>query len=116
MRIAIPSLFSKKSLLILTGLSGGAIVGSFLLALLNFGKLSYPLVLHFDNFNGVDVIGDTADFWGIWLGGIAYITLNFLLGEAMFKKERILSYVFLSINLLLALILFVITATIISVN
>ncbi len=116
MQIAVPSIFTRKPLLILSGLSGIAILGSLILAFSKLGGLSYPLVLHFDSFQGVDFLGDTTDFWGIWLGGFACIVLNFFLGEVMFKKERILSYVFLSANLLLSLLLFVITAVIINAN
>lgn len=116
MQVVIPSIFRKKPLLVLSGLSGIAILGSLILAFLKLKGLSYPLVLHFDIFRGVDFLGDTTDFWGIWLGGFACIILNFFLGEVMFKKERVLSYVFLAINLLLALLLFIITAIVIGAN
>lgn len=116
MRIAIPLIFTRKLLLILSGLSGVAVLGSLTLAFLKLGGLPYPLVLHFDSFHGVDFLGDTTDFWGIWLGGFACIVLNFFLGEVMFTKERVLSYVFLSVNLLLSILLFVITTVIIAAN
>ncbi len=114
--MVIPSIFTRKPLLILSSLSGIAVLGSLILAFLKLGGLSYPLVLHFDNFQGVDFLGNTTDFWGIWFGGFAFIVLNFFLGEVMFKKERVLSYVFLSVNLLLSLLLFIITAVIIAAN
>ncbi len=116
MHAAIPSIFKQKPLIILSGLSGVAIFGSLILAFSKLGGLSYPLVLHFDNFQGVDFLGGTTDFWSIWLGGFACVILNFVLSETLFEKERVLSYVFLVANLLISLLLFVITAVTIAAN
>ncbi len=116
MRFAIPSIFTQKPLLILSGISGVIIVANLIFLFAKLGGLSYPLVLHFDSFHGVDFLGDISDFWGFWLGGIALIILNFFIGEALFRKERALSYVFIAANALLSILLLVISAVIVATN
>ncbi len=116
MRPTIPEILKQKPLLILSGITGGIIAINLVFLFTKLGGLSYPLVLHFDSFHGVDFLGDVSDFWGIWLGGAVLITLNFFLGGALFRKERVLSYVFFATNVLLATLLFVITAIIIATN
>ncbi len=116
MRPAIPQIFTEKPLLILSGITGGILLVNLIFLMTKLNGLSYPLVLHFDSFHGVDFLGTISDFWGIWLGGIVLITLNFFLGGAFFKKERVLSYIVIATNVLLATLLFVITAVIIATN
>lgn len=78
--------------------------------------MSQPIILHFDNFKGVDAFGDKIDVWGIWLMGLAMILINLVLGELFFYKERVVSYLLVSVNILISILILIISAVIINVN
>ena len=110
------NILNQKILRIFLILSGAILLFSLILIYLNIGRLSQPIILHFDNFKGVDAFGDKIDVWGLWLVGLAMILINLALGELFFYKERVLSYLLVGINILFSILLLVIVAVIINVN
>lgn len=110
------NIFKQKVLLILMGLTGLLFGGSLILALFRLNGLSYPIILHFDPFRGVDFLGNINDFWTIWGSGLLLVVLNTWLSETLFRRERFLSYLFLSANALIALLILIITGVVIGAN
>jgi len=110
------NIFKQKVLLALMGLTGVLFGGSLILALFRLGGLSYPIILHFDPFRGVDFLGNLTDFWTIWASGLVLTAINTWLGETLFERERFLSYLFISANVLIALLILIISGVVIGAN
>ncbi len=98
------------------GLAAALFLASFLLSIFKLNNLSYPIILHFDIFRGVDFIGDITDFWSIWASGFFIAVINVWLGETLFHRERFLAYFFLSADVLIALLVLIITGVVIGAN
>jgi hypothetical protein len=109
-------IFRRKILLILLGITGALFGASLVLALFRLNGLSYPVILHFDPFRGVDFLGNIADFWLVWGGGVIFVALNTWLAETIFERERFISYFFVSVNVLIALLILIITGVVIGAN
>jgi hypothetical protein len=89
---------------------------SLALGLIKVSGLGYPVIIHFDQFRGVDFIGTASDFWGIWLGSFIMLSLNTSLSIVFFRRERFLTYLFLSADVLLALFMLIFTAVVVATN
>jgi len=74
------------------------------------------LIIHFDAFRGADFFGDITDVWWISALAVGMMALNAALAVAFFHRERIISYLLVGTNTLLALLLFIALSTILSVN
>ncbi len=92
------------------------LVVSFVLTYFKVDALSYPLILHFNPYQGVDLMGVKADVWGIVAMGFLVVVINTVLARTLFYRERIITYIFLATNVLLALLAFIGIAHIISLN
>jgi len=99
--------------LVITGLIlalGGVIIVG------NAGNLPQQLILHFDSFHGIDMFGEYADLWLVWITGFMFAVLNAVLAEEFFYKNRVLTYIFLSVNVIIALLTLIVVSTVISVS
>lgn len=96
--------------------SGGFFFLSLIFIYFNLRKLGSPIILHFDQFNGIDKFGEKSDLLGIWFTGLGMALINTLLGEAFFHRERFISYILIAVNILIAILVFLISAVIINVN
>ncbi|MEK7086863.1 MAG: hypothetical protein AAB935_01245 [Patescibacteria group bacterium] len=110
------NIWREKILKIFSILSFGLLVFAILLIYFNLRRFSPPLILHFDEFRGVDFFGEKIEFFGIWFVGFAAVTINTALSEVFFHRERVLSYLFLGVNVLLSLLILIISAVVITVN
>jgi hypothetical protein len=110
------NIFKQKILVIFLAVTAVLLLAGLALVYFNVDSLSTRLVLHFDAFKGVDLFGENADLWRLWGTGVLVTLLNAILGEAFFKKERMLTYIFLGVNILISLLLLLAISTIISVN
>jgi len=61
-------------------------------------------------------MGEKTELWFIWSEVFLFITLNAFLAYYLYFRERIFTYIFLIVNVLLSIFLFISLATIISVN
>lgn len=111
-----PELFRSRTLITLTVLSIVLLITSIGAVFLNLEALPSKLIIHFDQFRGVDFFGDITDVW--WLVGlvVGMVALNLVLATGFFYRERIASYFLAATNVLLSLLLLVAIATILSVN
>lgn len=91
-------------------------MGSALLIAFHINTISPPVILHFDALQGIDMFGERIDIWGIWLITAVAVLANIFLARAFFHKERLVSYILISVTPLLSLLLLIAIGTIISVN
>lgn len=110
------NVLSEKTLRIVCILIASILFGSFLFMVFSSDTLTAPVILKFDGTRGITMFGEEANVWGIWLLGFCIIALNTILSEFFFFRERMLSYVFLGTNILIAILLFIIISVITAVN
>lgn len=108
--------WKEKPLRVLFGLGCGLFLVSFVFIAIRIGSLTTPVILHFDHFNGIDLFGDRSSVWGVWLLGGVIALVNLAFTEFFYYRSRILSYVFLSVNFFISILLLVALAAIVSVN
>ncbi len=79
-------------------------------------RLAEPIVLKFDNMRGITMFGESSGLFGIWLAGFCIAILNSAIGNYLFLRERGLAYLFLSVNILIGILIFVAIALVASIN
>lgn len=109
-------ILKEKVLTGFTAASAVLILASVALTAFNMSELGTPLILHFDAYSGADFFGSITDLWLIIGVVFLMIVANIVLAETFFRRERILSYLLVGTNFLLALLLLIVVAVIISVN
>jgi len=111
-------IFFKKNkvLAISAALTGFFFFLALVLAILNIGDFSPPLILHFDQYRGADLLGGLVDFWLIFAGALALIAGNFFLSRILWERERFLAYFLFLVNFLLGVILLVVIGVITNTN
>lgn len=109
-------LFKDKILLSLVLLSLALILAGILLIYLNIDSLSYPLILHFNEFQGVDLVGESDNLWGVGIMAGVIFLINLTLAAGLYLRERILSYILLSVNLLISILSLIGISNIILLN
>ncbi len=109
-------MFKRKSVLLLLGINALFLLVILALVLPKLGGFTYPTIIHFDRWNGVDFLGSQSDIVGILLTTFAFIVINLFLAFKLFKKDAFLSYFFLSINILISVFLLMFSATVIGNN
>jgi len=108
--------WKEKSLRMIFMLGGGIILVSFIFIAFRVGRLTTPVILHFDNFNGIDLFGDRSNVWGVWFLGFIIAFMNAGFAEFFYYRSRILSYVFLTTNFFVSILLLVAVSVIVAVN
>lgn len=78
--------------------------------------LSFPVVLRFNERQGILLFGERAKVFGVWFSFFALWIFNALLAEFLSKREKFLSYALLMLNCFISLILLVVVITVIFVN
>lgn len=109
-------ILTSKPLKILVCFTFSLLLISGIFLAFNGARLPSLIVLHFDAFHGIDRFGSYGDLWILWTIGTAIIFLNYLLAYELFNRERALSYFFIGINLLIALLEFIALVTILYIN
>lgn len=103
------------SLLSLASLAFAA--GGFFWAL---GALQYissgPLILHFNDIQGITSIGNFGGIILMGILGIAIVVVNFFIALALEARDRVLGKIVASVTLVMAILLFLAFAAIIKVN
>ena len=88
-----------------------AVVGYF-----KFGSMTEKIIVHFDIFKGIDILGNKADVRAIIIYGFIVSVINFFLADFLYERERFLSYIFSSATLFLSLLILTVISVIISKN
>jgi len=105
-----------KILLIFSGLSLIMLVAGLILVYVNIKGLSSPLIIHINALRGVDIMGGIGSLWNILLMGTLIFVINNALASVFFLRERILSYIILTINFIISLFILINVANIIMLN
>jgi len=99
---------------------GGMSLLILLLAIMIFyatlGSITTPLIIHFDSYRGIDIVGGRAEVYAILILGLILILINLFLAEFIYKRERFLSYIFAFASLLISTLILMAISVIISVN
>ena len=75
-----------------------------------------PLILHFDDIQGITAIGGLGRFDFIGVMGLAIVILNYLIALELDRRDAFLGKLASVVTLIFALLLFIGFAAIISVN
>lgn len=92
------------------------VIFAFGLIYFNFNNLSSPLIMHFDSLRGVDLFGNKADLVTLSFSIVLMLIINAILANVSFDRERVLSYLLVGVNVLVAILFLVASAVIVSVN
>jgi hypothetical protein len=81
-----------------------------------FINVGGPVIIHFDFFNGIDFVGGNGEVFGILAVDFVIVTINFLLAEFIYQRERFMSYLISFATLILSILFLVVIAVISSIN
>lgn len=109
--------FKKEKILVVSAaLTGFFFLLALALGVANFQGFEPPLILHFDQYRGADLLGGLAGFWLIFVGVLAIMSFNLFLAAILWEREKFLSYFLFLANLLLSIVLLMVIAVIINTN
>lgn len=109
-------IFDQKIFRISLGSSGIFFILIAGIIISHYTTLTTPIVLHFDALRGITLFGNPFDLWLSFFMFLFFIVFNTILAKAFFYRERILAYLLLGINPLLALLTLISIAFVISIN
>ena len=75
-----------------------------------------PLIVHFNNVDGITKIGTFVDIFWIVAVGVFIVGCNFAISFTLKKRDPFLAYLLAAVTLFLALLLFIGLAAIINAN
>ncbi len=104
---------SLMSLAALLFVMGGALWSRLAL---HITALSSPVILHYNDLEGITAVGTPANFVFIAAFGIAAVIMNFVIALELEERSRFLGKCAAAVTLVLAILLFIGFAAIISVN
>lgn len=110
------NIIKDKTLLTVFGLSFVILIFTLILALIMFGDITGPLVIHFDVYKGIDFFGGRTEVFGILWSGFAMLVINALLANFLYDRERFLSFLFAFVSLAFSILILIAAGVIISVN
>ena len=80
------------------------------------GPFNERLILHFDSYNGIDLLGGEWQVFGVLFAALAILAINFYLSDFLYPRDRFLSYLFVFSGLLLSVLILTAVSVIIYVN
>lgn len=93
------------------------LIAAFIIVYINLLSLNSPLVIHFDAQRGtIDLLGGISGIFYILAVALLINILNFIVTEAVFSRERILSYLILFITFFLNAIVLIAVGALVSFN
>lgn len=107
-----------------SGIIQWSLIGSILLNIINLIGLAYfirpvdfPIVLHYNVYFGVDIIGDWWQAYFLPIVGIGILVINMLLGYLFYKqKERIVAHLLLLAAFVVQMCVSIAVSSIILIN
>ena len=80
------------------------------------GMVSAPLILHFDDIEGITAVGTPASLIFMGVLGVAVVLMNFAIALELEERDRVLGKVTAGMTFIFAALLFMAFAAIINVN
>ncbi len=109
-------IFKDKNLRLVFSASAVILVITAIVGYFKFGSVVEKIIVHFDIFKGIDVLGNKADVLAIVIYGFIVSAINFFLADFIYERERFLSYIFLFATLFLSLLVLAVVSVMISKN
>jgi hypothetical protein len=97
-------------------ISGGVFLVVFVIFLWRVRSLSFPVVLRFNEAQGILKFGEQGEIFGVWFSFLALSILNVLLGEYFFLRDRFLAYTLFVMNIFLAVFFLAVALLILFIN
>ncbi len=110
------NIFKQRLLFIFLVITGVMLILGALVILGNGNGLPQQLILHFDSFRGIDLFGGYTDLWLVWIMGFVFTIINAVLAEEFFYRNRVLTYLLLGFDVVIAMLTLIVVSTIISVS
>ena len=88
--------FFWKDKIVLAGLAS-ALFFNLVLAFLVYAKIpdsNLPLILHYSAYQGVDFLGESSRIYSLPAISLILLLLNLILADFFYKKEKLISYLF----------------------
>lgn len=112
----LPVILKDKYTAVLFALAALVLVVAFAIAYVNILDSRNLLVIHFDSYRGADYFGTSADIWDILVVAGVVLTINLVLANEFYFRERILSYILAASTLVFMVLILVAVRVIISIN
>ena len=80
------------------------------------GVTGSPLILHFDDIQGITAVGGPGSLIFIGCLGVAVVLMNFVIGLELEERDKVLGKIAVGITFIFAVLLFISFAAIINVN
>lgn len=112
----IPNIIKDNYLRVVLSVTFGLFAIIVIVVLVKFLPRSEAIVLHFDSYRGIDFVGSRIDLIGIMLSGLIMLSLNFLLADFLYARDRFFAYVLSFASLLLSILFTIMLAIVYSVN
>ena len=109
-------ILKDKYLISIFGLSFFTLLIAFLIAFFKIGGITNPIIIYFDAYRGVNILGDKIDIFGIFTSAFAAELINFFLSIFLYNRERFISYIFSFGSFALSILILIAVSVIISVN
>ncbi len=75
-----------------------------------------PIIVHFDAYKGIDILGSKAEVFAITLGAFAIILLNAFLADILYQRDRFLAYIVAFSNMAFTCLIFIGVSVILGSN
>lgn len=92
------------------------VVGGFVFGYAVLSKISQPIVIHFNDYVGINQIGNTRNLVFVGVLGLVMVVIDSWIAFTLVKREPFLGNIFGGMTLFLALLLFMGIMAIINVN
>lgn len=112
----IPNIIKDSYLRVVLPVTFGLFGIVVIVVLAKFLPRGEAIVLHFDSYRGIDFVGSRIDLIGIILSGLVMLSLNFLLADFLYTRDRFFAYVLSFASLLLSILFTIMLAIVYSVN
>ncbi len=87
-----------------------------ILCFVKFLTRTESVIVHFDIYKGIDVVGNKAEVFGILAVALVMLVINLFLANFTYDRERFLSYILSFGSLILSILFLIAVAVISSVN
>ena len=106
----------SKAVSIAFGASALLVMGGWLRAYFALRATTQPLIIHFNNYEGINQIGGMGDLLNTAIFGLVVVLVNFGIALALEERDRFLGKLIAAATAVFAILLFIGFSVIVSVN
>lgn len=112
----LPRIKNNHFFLISFGICLTLLVGLEFSAIYRLWSVNTPVIIHFDVYKGIDVLGTKAELFLTIAGAFCLVLLNACLTDALFERDRFLSYLVAFFNMAFTCLIFIAVSVILGTN